>query len=238
MQKPTLLPSPALARSGARRPVPQLAADPPALGLCLRRLRKHPSHAATAAASATGTVSLCRRGAVAVAALLVAACASVPTIRSERDQTVDFTSYRDFGFVEKPGTDRDGYASLVTRALKQSTRRQMEARGYRYVESGGELLVNFNANLADRVDITPKAQPKMHYYDYRGYVTWPGYDVVVDQYKEGTLNIDVVDARRRQLIWEGVAIGRVTDKTYRDRDAAIDRAVTAIFKSYPVPPKP
>lgn len=175
---------------------------------------------------------------LAIAGLLLAACTSVPTVRSERDRTAEFTSYRDFGFFDEMGTDRDGYESLVTRSLKASTRREMEARGYRFVETGGELLVNFNANLADRVEITPNPQPKMDYYEYRGYVTWPGYGVVVDQYKEGTLNIDVVDAKRQQLIWEGVAVGRVTDKTYRDREAAIDRAVTEIFKAYPVPPRP
>lgn len=175
---------------------------------------------------------------LALAGLLLAACTSVPTVRSERDHTAEFSSYSDFGFFDEVGTDRDGYESLVTRSLKAATRREMEARGYRYVETGGELLVNFNANLADRVEITPNSQPKLDYHEYRSYVTWPGYDIVIDQYKEGTLNIDVVDAKRHQLIWEGVAIGRVTDKTYRDRDAAIDRAVTEIFKAYPVPPKP
>ena len=115
----------------------------------------------------------------------------------------------------------------------------MEARGYRHVDSGAELLVNFNAQLADKVEVTPPPVPAAApgYYGYRSYVTWRDYGVIVDQYQEGTLNIDVVDAGRQRVIWEGVAIGRVSEKVRRDRAQAIDQAVTEIFKRYPLPPK-
>lgn len=177
------------------------------------------------------------RLAVAVVALLAAGCVTHPTIRSEHDASVDFSRYGTFGFFSPVGTDRAGYETLLSRTLKASSRREMEARGYRYVESGGELLVNFNAQLADRIEVTRTPIPTSEYYGYRSYVPWRDYEVDVDQYKEGTLNIDVVDAQRKQLIWEGVAVGRVTEKTYRNREAAIDGAVTEIFSTYPVPPK-
>ena len=173
-------------------------------------------------------------------ALMLAACSTGPTIRSERDASVVFSGYATFGFFEPVGTDRAGYETLVTHALKAATRREMEARGYRFADSGAELLVNFNAQLADRTDVQPRAMPVPHpdYYGYRSYITWPDYGVVVDKYKEGTLNIDVVDAQRKKLIWEGVAIGRVTEKVQRHRAEAIDKAVAEIFKTYPVPVKP
>ena len=60
-----------------------------------------------------------------------------------------------------------------------------------------------------------------------------GYDTRVDQYVEGTINIDMVDAQRKQLVWEGVAVGRVTKKTQEDRQAALRGAVTEIFAKYP-----
>lgn len=173
-------------------------------------------------------------------ALLLAACSSAPTIRSERDAGAEFSRYATFGFFEPVGTDRAGYETLVTQALKAATRRELEARGYRYAESGAELLVNFNAQLADKVDVVPPQPPvpASGYYGYRSYVTWRDYGVIVDQYQEGTLNIDVVDARQQKLIWEGVAIGRVTEKVQRNRAQAIDRAVAEIFRSYPLPVKP
>ena len=57
----------------------------------------------------------------------------------------------------------------------------------------------------------------------------------VTQYKEGTLNIDVVDAARRQLVWEGVVTDSVTQKTLDNVQAAVDTAVAAAFSKYPVP---
>lgn len=175
-----------------------------------------------------------------VLALLLAACSTGPAVRSERDAGAVFSAYSTFGFFDPVGTDKAGYETLVTQTLKAATRREMEARGYRFAESGADLLVNFNAQLADRTEVQPRAMPVPHpdYYGYRSYITWPDYGVVVDHYQEGTLNIDVVDAQRKRLIWEGVAIGRVTEKVQRHRAEAIDKAVAEIFKTYPVPAKP
>ena len=53
------------------------------------------------------------------------------------------------------------------------------------------------------------------------------------QYTEGTLNIDVVDARKKQLVWEGVAVGTVGRVKPEQRGERIDAAVAAIFAAYP-----
>lgn len=182
----------------------------------------------------------CRSAILSLLVLLLAACSTGPTIRSDRDASAVFSSYATFGFFKEVGTDRAGYETLVTQTLKAATRREMEARGYRYAETGADLLVNFNAQMADRVEVLPRPLPvpMPEYYGYRSYVTWPDYGVIVDQYQEGTLNIDVVDAQQKRLIWEGVAIGRVSDRVYRNREQAIKQAVAEIFKTYPVPARP
>lgn len=168
--------------------------------------------------------------------LAVAACASAPTIESNYDHSANFAAYRTFGFFSPLGTDKAGYATLVTQTLKDATRREMEARGYTYSETNPDLLLNFNAKLAKQVQVSQIPMgPPMGYYGYRGgfYGGWGGYYTDVDQYTEGTLNIDLVDAARRQLVWEGVAIGRVTEKHRENREAAINAAVAEIFKKFP-----
>jgi hypothetical protein len=66
------------------------------------------------------------------------------------------------------------------------------------------------------------------------YIGWRGYyDGQVSQYTEGTLNIDLVDAARGVLVWEGIAIGRVTEAARRDVQGAIDDVVPQIFAEYP-----
>ena len=172
---------------------------------------------------------------VAFAALV--GCVSAPETRADYDQTVDFAQYRSFGFFDKVGTDEADYESLVTRQLKASTRRELEARGYRYTETTPDLLVNFNASVTQQTRVRHMPFYGGYYgygYGYPGYYgAWAGYEPYVDQYEEGTLSIDIVDARRKQLVWEGVTVGRITDKAKKNRATAIDVAVQDMFTQFP-----
>ena len=107
--------------------------------------------------------------------------------------------------------------------------------GYTYAATGADLLINFNAKLAQQTRVTQTPAPMPTYYGYRRgfYGGWGAYETQVDQYMEGTLNVDVVDATRKQLVWEGVAVGRVRDKAAEQRQAALTAAVAEIFGKYP-----
>ena len=52
-------------------------------------------------------------------------------------------------------------------------------------------------------------------------------------YLIGTANIDVVDAAKKQLVWEGVAEGRISDQDMENPKAAISSAVTQLFARFP-----
>lgn len=175
------------------------------------------------------------------AALAFAGCASAPNVRVVADPAADFTQYRTFGFASPLGTDRDGYQSAVSQQLKASTRAQLESRGLRYAESDPDLVVNFGAALDEkyRVSTTPTATLGVGYYGYRAgmYSAWPMYrdETTVTPYNEGTLNIDIADARRRQLVWEGVVRSTVSEKTLGNIGPVLDGAVASAFAKYPVP---
>ena len=179
------------------------------------------------------------------AALVAAGCASGPRVRAERDKTVDFSQYRTFAFADPLGTDREGYQTIVSQYLKAATRRELEARGLRFVEAGPQLFVNFSGKLSEKFRTTTVPSSSITfgyghggYYGYRTgiYTTWPLYapDTQVTSYTEGTLNIDVIDAAKKQMIWEGVAVGRVTDDTMENLQPKINEAVAAIFVNYPI----
>jgi len=72
--------------------------------------------------------------------------------------------------------------------------------------------------------------------DYYG--TWTGYPYVetVD-YKEGTLSVDLVDAKKKQLVWQGVAEGEVSEQAQQNPGPAIDTVVAKIFSNFPLPPQ-
>ncbi len=174
--------------------------------------------------------------------LALAACATGPRLYSSQNPQADFSSYQTYGYVGQMGTDAPGGpATLLTQFLITAVDREMQARGYRYTEQGGDLLVNFYVETQEQIQTrtTPATGVTAGgYYGYRRgyYGAWGAYsETEVTQYTEGTLNIDLVDAERDELVWEGVAIGRITEEARRNMQAAIDGVVPQIFEQYPYP---
>jgi Domain of unknown function (DUF4136) len=173
--------------------------------------------------------------------IVVSGCASGPTIRSNMDTSVDFSRFRTFGFFDPLATDREGYQSLISQQLVSSAERELVARGLTRTDTNPDLLINFSADLDQRLRITqsPATTTSSLNRHRRGfYSTWPGYQrTEIRQYTQGTLGIDVVDAARRQLIWEGFAIGRVTQSTTDNLGPVLNDAVVDIFRDFPLPPR-
>jgi hypothetical protein len=179
-----------------------------------------------------------------LAILLLSGCASGPSIYVNSDPEAAFAGYRTYNFVSPLGTDGPEYSSILSQYLRTATSRELEVRGYTRSDSP-DLLVNFNVQTKDRVQtITGPAGPRFGgYYGYRAnyYGVWGGYDTRhTVSYTEGTLTIDIVDAARRQLAWEGTAVGRVREEDRQNLQAAIDEVVAQIIARYPhrVPPAP
>jgi hypothetical protein len=172
-----------------------------------------------------------------LAAAALAACGTGPEVRADYDRSAPFDRYETFAFETPSGTDRPGYQAPVTRYLKVAARRELEARGMRYDEKSPQLRVNFNAKLADKTSVNAPEPIAGGYYGYRrgSYSTWSGYpwSETAMSYTQGTLNIDVVDTARRQLVWEGVVVGVVGDAQLANLQGAVDNAVKAAFERYP-----
>jgi hypothetical protein len=167
----------------------------------------------------------------------LAACTTGPKIRVDAAPGINVAAYQTYSFLEPFGTDRSGYGTTLSGHIKSATRTQMDARGYRYVEKDGDLLVNASTRSAEKTDVStmPGPDPWMGRYGRYGY--WGGYNeqVVVSNYTEGTLVIDVVDRAKGQMIWSGAAIGRVTEKDRANIGPVISGAVGDIFAQYPKP---
>ena len=76
----------------------------------------------------------------------------------------------------------------------------------------------------------------MGYYGYRYglYSPWPHYDDDrTVTYKIGTINVDIVDAEKKQLVWEGVSEGRVSDEMMANPKVTVNAVVTELMRQYP-----
>lgn len=175
----------------------------------------------------------------AVAAIaLLAACSAGPMVRTDHDPTADFGQYRTWGFYKPIAMEQSGYSSWISERIKDDVRREMESRGYRYSDSAPDLQVNFQGIVEDKTDVfsTPRSDVQF-FYSYRrnAYVAVPVWydDTQVMRYRQGTLTVDLVDAKRNRMVWTGAAIGRVIKKTPEQKMAEIDQAITGIFAQYP-----
>lgn len=174
--------------------------------------------------------------AVVALAVTLGACASAPDIRVDGDPSADLSSYKTFGFFERLSIDRPTYSTIVAQRLKDVTRRELQRRGYQEAQSNPELLVNFNTNVQSRTEVNSTGG----FYSYRSgmYSAWSSYpqDIYTTHYQEGTLAIDLVDAAKQQLVWQGIAQARLTRAMLDNPSATIDTVVTDIFARYPLQP--
>ena len=182
------------------------------------------------------------RGYVCLMLMLVVltACSSGPDIRSDYDRTVDFSQFQTYNFFSPMGIENPGYSTIFGSIFREAITREMELRGY-VLSDDPDLLMNVSARLQDKTKVTTYNDPyPPGYYGYRRgyYDPWMGYgynkSTHVSQYTEGTINVDMVDAHAKRMIWEGVAVGRLKDNRSNDevRDA-INKGVASMFSGYP-----
>lgn len=167
---------------------------------------------------------------------IASGCASGPQIRVDVDAGANMKGYRTFAFFSPVSTDGAAYTSLLSSRLKAATRAQLERNGYAYSETEPDLLVNFFLKIVNKQAVVPADG----FYDYRTsyYRTWSGYPYAetVD-YKEGTLSVDLVDAKRKQLVWQAIAEGEVSEESQRNPGPAIDAVVSRMFSKFPLAPE-
>lgn len=172
---------------------------------------------------------------------LVSCTAPGPKVKADYDPAVDFSGYRTFNFYSPLGIENPEYSSILGQMFRDAISLQMRNRGYQLSDQP-DLLLNVSASLEDKTQVTTFSEPGFGggYYGYRRgfYDPWYGYGYAttthVSQYTEGTVNVDMVDAREKRMVWEGIAVGRVDEEqTHAELRAVIDSVVAEMFSSYP-----
>jgi hypothetical protein len=169
---------------------------------------------------------------------LTTACTATPNIRSNYNQNIDFSHYKTFGFFEKLDTD-SRYESLTTQNLKEATINQMTQRGFVLSNNKPDLLVNFRNTVEERqyIDTMPLLGYGGYGYSrYRNnfyYGSSIGYRPYVDNYKEEKLTIDIVDSKSNKVVWQGEAVGRVTETKQSALKVTLHKTVAQIFAKFP-----
>jgi len=177
--------------------------------------------------------------ALAAAAAALAGCATF-TAHSDFDPEADFTRLRTYAWVPRTLTDVPRDPRVDNALLDGRVRRAVDAtlaqKGFVPAPEGAapDFKLNYHIALEQRFDV--QTIPSTYGYGL-GWWGGPGYaDVYVDQYEEGTLFLDVIDARRNALIWRGYTAGRVLPElSPEEREQRTLEAVQAILAKFPPP---
>lgn len=172
--------------------------------------------------------------ALAMLGSLLAACSPYKVLQSQVHQPpATVPNYRSYEFVE---TDLNALAAMAVtpeqvEALKAAIARQIDARGYVRGADNPDLLVNIGLNVAEKTqtrETTIREAPR-YIGQYR--YSWRSQTVPVGTYREGTVSVDVVDARQNELFWEGAVASVLTRKT--GTAAELDKAMSRLFEKFP-----
>lgn len=164
------------------------------------------------------------------------ACSGIKVLPSESADGVDWQQYKSFDFyqVDAAGDTISAQFASGIALLKESIATQMMQRGYVQQSAQPDLLINIGLVVKERVqkrqtDWRTDGAPR--YIGQRNY-SWKSEEIEVGRYREGTVAVHIVDARRKQLLWKGAARGVIPDKQQQLPGLAAD-AMKQVFEKYP-----
>jgi hypothetical protein len=163
-------------------------------------------------------------------ALLLAACASTATIRTDFDPQANFGKYRTYSWISSSGAD-DG--ALVPQSVIAAIDSRLQARGWKRVPEG-EVHVSVHATRVQGQTFNNFYSGIGHDLNWLGIgSSWPGYRTMsVDSYEKGSLLVDMFDASTRRAIWRGSASAVLPDDPSRV-DASVQAAIDKLFSGFP-----
>jgi hypothetical protein len=171
-------------------------------------------------------------------AIFAMGCASSVTVKYDFDKEANFASLKTFDWLPVPtmavGSVKSAIErnSLLDKRVKTSVNEQLAAKGFTQTSDNPDVLVTYHVGVEDKVNVTDWG------YNYAGYGRyyggWGGSSVDVYQYTQGTLLIDIIEAKSKQLIWRGAGQGTVEQGAPAEkREQRLNNAIAKIMAKYP-----
>lgn len=156
-------------------------------------------------------------------------------VTNDFDHAVNFRAYKTWSWYPQQPTDTEGgpakgYESFLDKRMRAAVTAEMTRKGLTEVTKAPDIYVAYSARVEDKQQVSP-------YYNGLGYPYGYGYGYYgrgyqpVTQYKAGTVVIDIIDARRKELAWRGTGQAQVDQNTINE--AETQRIVTGILGTYP-----
>ncbi|MCC2547410.1 DUF4136 domain-containing protein [Hymenobacter sp. BT175] len=166
----------------------------------------------------------------------VTSCASSARVgvTSDFDHSVNFRNYKTWAWYPQQPTDTEGgpakgYDSFLDKRLRTAVESEMVKKGLTRVEKNPDVYVAYNAKVEDKQRIDPYYNSPFAYrYAYYGMGRTMS---PVTDYKAGSVIIDIIDAKRKELAWRGYGQAQVDQQTISEPE--VFHIVGGILSTYP-----
>ena len=162
---------------------------------------------------------------------LASSCAPSLQVETDFDRRASFRGYHEWAFIDSPrarGGNIGGADATLRTRIEDAIRGELTSRKYAKAEPGAaDFYVAYHGGAEDRVAIATY-----------GYSMWAaqGGDVHLinstqQTHTQGTLVLDIVDAKSRTLVWRGTATDVVENRA--DAGDKASKAVRRMLDNFP-----
>lgn len=160
---------------------------------------------------------------------ILSSCSSV-TVYSDFDKKVDFSPYKTYAF-HKAGIDKVQISQLDKNRIINAIDVELTKKGMTKSDNP-DVLINFFTKERERVDVNQYSYGWGYGWGYGWNPYLWGGQPFVSTSTEGTLYIDLIDAKKKELIWQGEGVGYLTQNR-SGKEARINEFVSKILLQYP-----
>ncbi|MEY2629815.1 MAG: hypothetical protein RLZZ469_711 [Bacteroidota bacterium] len=161
--------------------------------------------------------------------LFLTSCSSV-RVYSDYDKQVDFTPYKTYAF-HKNGIDKAEISDLDKKRILHAIDETMSAKGFTKSDNP-DLLISFFTKEREEVNVNQFNAGWGYGWGWGWNPFLWGGNTMVTRHTEGSLYIDIIDAKKKELIWQGEGEGVLT-KDRDKKEALIKEFVSKILEQYP-----
>jgi len=169
-------------------------------------------------------------------AVLFATASFGEQVKTDYDRSADFSQYKTYSWEKVQTQDQ-----LWVGRIKDAVNAALAAKGWTQVPSGGQVAIV-------AMETTKNQQTLNTFYDgFGGGWGWRRFGgggmggfgdatTTTENYKVGTLVVDLFDAHSKNLIWRGSASDTLSDKSEKNIKN-FDKGVEKMFDHFPPGPK-
>lgn len=169
--------------------------------------------------------------------ILLSSCSSV-RVAADYDKEANFDQYKTFAFF-KPGIDKAEISDIDKRRILRAIEAELLAKGMTKSKNP-DMLVSIFTKSNQRVDVYNNAWGAGAW-GWGGFNRWgwgwgPGFGWAGNQVStrtEGMLFIDLIDTKKKELIWQGSGTGYLVTRNVEKKEARIKEFVAKTMEQFP-----